>query len=347
MTGTVKIAVDAMGGDRAPEVTVKGSLLAVRELDVSVILVGDETSVNRELDKNGLRPDGIEVRHCSEVAAMNEPPVEVLRRKKDSSIRVAFDLVKSGQAQAAVSAGNSGATLAVATVVLGRMKGVERPGVATILPAATGRFILIDVGVNVDCKPSYLLQFGAMANAYARDILKVDNPRVALLSIGQEDVKGNQLVRKAHDLLKSSPLNFIGNVEGKDLYSGVADVVVCDGFVGNIVLKLSEGLAEIIGAMVRDEFETGFRAWWMKAIGLKKVFKRFQNRIDYAEIGGAPLLGINGVGILSHGRSSPKAIKNAIRTAAEFVRQDMPQQFSEGLGVTRELINQSRIMGDE
>jgi len=337
----MKIAMDAMGGDQAPGVVVQGSVEAVRDLGVSVILVGDEQALDRELAKTGPVSSRISIKHCTQVAAMDEPPIEVLRRKKDSSVRVAFELVKLGEAQAAVSAGNSGATLAVATVVLGRMNGVERPGVASILPSVQEQFIIIDVGVNLDCKPSFLIQFGVMAHAYAREILEMERPRLALLSIGEEDSKGNLLVRQTHDLFKKSSLNFIGNIEGRDLFSGQADIVVCDGFVGNVVLKLSEGLTEIINGMLQQELNTGP---WPRAdvMILQDVFKRFRKKVDYAEFGGAPLLGVNGVGVISHGRSSPRAIKNAIRTAAEFVRLKMPERLQAGLEESRELIASTR-----
>jgi len=333
----VKIAVDAMGGDQAPEAVVQGSVEAAREFGVSVTLVGDETALRKELARTNTENCQIGIKHCTQVAAMDEPPIEVLRRKKDSSVRVAFDLVKSKEADAAVSAGNSGATLAIATVVLGRMNGIERPGVASILPSVRDQIIIIDVGVNVDCKPSFLLQFGVMAHAYANVILKIEEPRLALLSIGEEDSKGNLLVRQTHDLFKKSSLNFIGNIEGRDLFTGQADIVVCDGFVGNVVLKLSEGLTEIIAGMLQDELNRG--PWpWMDVMILRNLFNRFQKKVDYAEFGGAPLLGVKGVGIISHGRSSPRAIKNAIRTAAEFVRQKMPDRLQAGLDASRELI---------
>jgi len=335
------IAVDAMGGDLAPGAVVQGSLEAARQFGVSIILAGDEAAISREMEKSGLFGRQlnrlISIKHCTQAADMNDPPVEVLRHKKDASVRVAFDLVKSGQAMAAVSAGNSGATLAVASVVLGRLEGLERPGIASILPTVRGRTIVIDVGANVDCRPKFLFQFGVMAEAYARAVFKIDRPRVALLSIGEEDSKGNTLVRQAHDLFRAGPLNFIGNIEGRDLFLGQADVVVCDGFVGNVVLKLSEAMAEVAGGMLEQELD---QAQWPKisAFFLRKAFKNFQKKIDYAEFGGAPLLGVRGTGIISHGRSSPLAVKNAIRTAIEFIGEQMPQQLQERLNETRSLL---------
>jgi len=332
----VNIAVDAMGGDWGPRVVVRGGVEAAREMDLSITLVGLKDVLEEELSQIEHDPARVRIHACTQVAGMNEPPLEVIRHKKDASVRVAFELVKAGACQAAVSAGNSGATMAAALTVLGRMEGVERPAAATVLPAIRGRLVIIDVGANVDCKPSYLLQFALMGAAYAEIVLKVEQPRVALLSIGQEDHKGNQLVRQTHDLLKASSLNFIGNIEGQDLFSNLADVVVCDGFVGNVVLKLSEAMGEVLSVMLRREFDFGF--WPLLSImGLKSVFRRFSRKVDYAEIGGAPLLGVNGVGIISHGRSSPKAIKNAVGGASEFVRQDLPARIAAQLKESQDL----------
>jgi glycerol-3-phosphate acyltransferase PlsX len=334
----VKIAVDAMGGDRAPDAIVKGSVEAVRELDLSVILVGNKEIIERELAKSGEGRHNIEIEHCTQIVASDESPMTVLRHKKDSSVRVAFNLVKSGRAQAAVSAGSSGATLAVATVVLGRIKGIERPALATVLPSLEGQIVVIDVGATPDCKPSFLFQYGIMGHVHAQTVLGIERPRLALLSIGEEDSKGNLLVRQVHDQFKTSSLNFIGNIEGRDLFTGQADVIVCDGFVGNVVLKLSEGLVQVISGMLERELMAG--SWPENdKILLKKAVERFQNKVDYAEFGGAPLLGIEGVGIVSHGRSSPKAIKNAIRNAAEFVSQNMVDRLRAGLDESSEMMD--------
>ena len=326
----VKIAVDAMGGDHGPEVIVQGAVAAARSLGTEIVLTGDREAVGRALAGEESTQGLIESHHCPQVAGMDEDPAYVLRRKKDSSVRVAFDLVKSGRAQAAVSAGNSGATLAVGTVVLGRMEGVERPGIAGVFPTLTGWTVVIDVGANVDCRPSHLYQFGLMAHAYAQVVLRVERPKIGLLSIGEEDSKGNDLVRQAHDLFRASSLNFIGNVEGRDIFHGDVDVVVCDGFVGNVVLKLSEGMAEAVSLMLKEELQAG----WLSHLGSllsHGAFRRFKRKVDYAEFGGAPLLGIKGVGIISHGASPPKAIKNAIRTAAEMVRGRVPERIRECL----------------
>lgn len=319
----VKIAVDAMGGDRAPASTVQGAVAAARDYSLPVILVGQQAAIENELARVNVPADLVEIHHCTQVARMDEVPTDVLRHKKDSSIRVAFDLVKAGIAKAAVSAGNTGATLAVGAVVLGRLKGVERPGIAGTFPTLKGPTVVIDIGANVDCKPNFLYQFALMAEAYAQEVLEIPQPRIGLLSIGEEDSKGNELVVKAHELMRAGSFNFIGNVEGRDVFTGAADVIVCDGFVGNVVLKLAEGMAETIGHMIRDELTADFLsktgAWLAKA-----SFNRIKRRMDYAEYGGAPLLGIKGVGIISHGRSSAKAITNAIRCAADMVRADVP-----------------------
>ena len=327
-TSAVKIAVDAMGGDKAPGVVVEGALEAATDYGLSVILVGDLETVNLEVEKAGGPVDFVEVHHASQVAEMAEAPVDVLRRKKDSSVRVAFNLVKSGQAQAAVSAGNTGAALAVGTVVLGRMPGVERPGIAGVFPTLKGRTVVIDVGANVDCRPSFLYQFAVMGEAFAKEILNIPEPRIGLLSVGEEASKGNDLVIRAHHLFREGPFNFIGNVEGRDIFAGAADVIVCDGFVGNVVLKLTEGVAEAIGIMLKDELKSGVFSSLGSLLSIG-AFRRFKKKMDYSELGGAPLLGINGVGIIGHGASTPKAIKNAIRTAAEMVEADLPARVLE------------------
>jgi glycerol-3-phosphate acyltransferase PlsX len=320
-----------MGGDRAPEVVVEGAVAAARRFGVQVILVGDQDAVHAELAKHDPPPNAIQVVHASQVAGMDETPTDVLRKKRDSSIRVAFDLVKSGRAQAAVSAGNSGATLAVGTVVLGRLDGVERPGIAGVFPTLTGRTVVIDIGANVDSKPNYLYQFGLMGEAYAQVVLGVPQPRVGILSIGEEDSKGNELVKKAHDLFRTGTLNFIGNVEGRDVFAGHADVIVCDGFVGNVVLKLAEGLASAMGVMLKKELNADWRSR-LGGLLAAPAFQRFKARMDYAEFGGAPLLGLRGVGIISHGASSAKAMMNAIRVAGELAAGDVPGRLALALG---------------
>jgi len=319
-----------MGGDNAPEAIVQGALWAHSELGVNITLVGDQDLVRKELGKGGKIGNGIRIRHCSQMVTMDESPLKVLRQKKDSSIMVAFDLVKGGQAEAVVSAGNSGATVGAAVLTLGRVKGVERPALAGIFPGARGSVVLIDVGASVDTKPKQLFEFGIMGDIFARSLLNVDNPKVGLLNIGEEGSKGNEQVRIAHDLFGKGPFNFVGNVEGRDIFSGDVQVIVSDGFVGNVAVKLTEGMAEAIGIMFEREMSRSL----ISRLGFRlsrKAFESFKRNLDYAEYGGALLMGIKGVGIICHGSSSPKAIKNAIRTAQEFVNNRVQQRLEEGL----------------
>jgi phosphate acyltransferase len=323
----MKIALDAMGGDFAPEVTVAGAIEAVSEYDLQVILVGDEEKIGAFLKGRRHPADRISIVHCTQAAGMDEAPTFVLRKKKDSSIRRAIELVKSGQADGVVSAGNSGVAMAMAFVLLGKIEGIDRPAIATFMPALTGLFVLIDAGANVDCKPINLLEFAYMGEAYYRAMFNSPSPRVALLSIGEEDTKGNELTKEAFKLLKKAGINFIGNIEGKDIFSGKADIIVCDGFIGNIVLKTSEGLADTIMKMLKFEIaaiKTGKLGYLM----IKPALRNFKKRTDYDEYGGAPLLGINGSCIISHGRSSAKAIKHAIRVAAEMSRQRLHEKIA-------------------
>jgi glycerol-3-phosphate acyltransferase PlsX len=323
-----------MGGDRAPGAIVEGSLQAARELGQDVVLVGDSEVIRAQLKRLG---GELPVQHASQVVAMSESPSEALRRKRHSSIRVAFELVKRGEADGVVSAGNSGATLALGMVILGRLEGVDRPALASLLPSLEGRTLLIDVGANVDCRARNLFQFALMGSVFLQDVLGLPRPRVGLLNIGEEDSKGNDLVRQAHELLRGSSLNFVGNVEGRDIFVGGADVVVCDGFVGNVCLKLSEGLAEAIAGMLRTEFE-GSMSSMIGYLLARGAFGRFKKTVDYSEYGGAPLLGINGIGIVSHGKSTPKAIKNAIKMAADFVRREVNQHLTEGLQASAQML---------
>jgi glycerol-3-phosphate acyltransferase PlsX len=328
----VQIALDAMGGDYGSEELIAGALLAVRQTGLSVSLVGDESLLSKLLDN--LAPDSktaklIKIVHSSQVIDMNEHPVDAIRKKKDASIMVAFDLVQRGEADAAVSAGNSGATLAAATRKLGRLEGISRPGIASIFPTLKKPVVLMDIGANVDCRPQHLFQFGVMASAFSR-INDVKNPRVGLLSIGEEIGKGNSLIKETYPLLENSALNFIGNVEGRDVFQGEVDVIVCDGFVGNVCLKVSEGLAEAAMQMLRDEIVKSITA----KIGYllaRHAFKSFKKRVDYAEYGGAPLLGINGIGIICHGKSSAHAIKNAILEAAKMAKGNINKDILESL----------------
>lgn len=327
----MRIALDAMGGDHAPAATVEGAIKAVNESrSLSVILVGNEKEIKKELKNRKHSRSSISIKQASQIVGMDEPPLTALRRKKDSSIKIAVDLVKQGQADAMVSAGNSGAVMATALLLLGKLHGVERPAIAAVMPTLKGLFILIDAGANVDCKAKHLLQFAIMGQAYAKSIFDVSSPRVGLLGIGEEDAKGNELTKEVFQLLKGSGINFIGNIEGKNIFMGDADVVVCDGFVGNIALKISEGLAEAMRKMLKREISdktTGKIGYVL----LKDAFKRFKKRTDYSEYGGAPLLGISRPCIISHGRSSSKAIKNAIKIASEFHNKKVLEIISDEL----------------
>ena len=322
----MKIAVDAMGGDHAPRETVRGSLDAARELPgiSKVFLVGDEDSVRRELEACGPTPDKIEVRNATEVIAMDEMPAQAVRRKKDSSIGRAVDLVKKGEADAVVSAGNTGAVVVAATLKLRTLQGVARPAIAAIMPTEDRPFILIDAGANIDCDVALLKQFAIMGNAYSRVLMDRESPVVGLLSIGGEDTKGNETTREAFRVLSDSELNFRGNIEGHDLFRGETDVVVCDGFVGNIVLKTSESTARAIGHWMKQEFRrnplriAGAGLLW----GALRAMKR---RMDPEMYGGALLLGVNGVCIITHGASSARAIFHAIRVARESVHHHLNQ----------------------
>jgi glycerol-3-phosphate acyltransferase PlsX len=330
---TVRVALDAMGGDRGPEVTVEGAVAAARELGSTVILVGDEGVLQTHLARHDTGGLPIGIRHAPEAVAMGESPMAALRKKKQSSIRIGLDLVKRGEAEAFVSAGNTGAVMATALVVLGPLPGVERPAIAVVVPTLTHQAVLLDVGANVDCKARHLLQFAIMGNVYARDILGQPRPRVGLLSIGEEESKGNELTREAFKEMEDEPaLNFIGNVEGRDVFSGAADVVVCDGFTGNVALKISEGLVETMFHLLREELKKDLRGR-AGSLLLVPAFRRFKRRIDSSEFGGAPLLGVNGVCMISHGRSTGKAIRNAIRAAEGCVSNAVIAHIREGVAV--------------
>jgi glycerol-3-phosphate acyltransferase PlsX len=310
-----------MGGDHAPEQIVRGAAQAAAEYsDVTVILTGDQERI-RPLLANLPGGERVEVVHTSQVIETGEPPVQALRRKKDSSLVVAINLVKDGAADAVVSAGSTGAFMAGSLLTLGRLAGVDRPALASVVPTLKGGSLLIDMGANVDCKPENLLQFAVMGSCYAEAILGVARPRIGLLSVGAEETKGNELVKATHELLKSAQgLNFIGNIEARDIPHGGADVVVCDGFAGNIVLKLTEGLASAIFSMLKDEL-TKSVARKLAAATLKPAFVGLKKKMDYAEYGGAPLLGLKGAVIKCHGSSDARAIKNGIRVARQFVAQ--------------------------
>jgi glycerol-3-phosphate acyltransferase PlsX len=316
---TLRIALDAMGGELGPEEMVTGAIQAVEESDLDVALIGDQVILNSVIQKLSLSSSRLEVIHASETISMGESPFEAIRKKKDSSITIAFEQVKNGKADAVVSAGNSGATMASAIRSLGRLESISRPGIASIFPTLKKPLVMMDVGANVDCRPQHLYQFGVMGAAFSNNLFQINKPSIGLLSIGEEGGKGNVLVKSAHELFRKSTLNFIGNVEGRDIFQGDVDVIVCDGFVGNVCLKVSEGLAEAIMSMLRTEISESFMAK-MGYLLAQKAFNNFRKKVDYAEYGGAPLLGVNGTGIICHGRSNAKAIKNAIKVAAAMIR---------------------------
>ena len=322
----MRIALDAMGGDFGPAVVVEGAVAAARELGIASVLVGDRAAVEREILRLRAQDLPLTVQHASQVVGMAEPPVQALRRKRDSSLRVAADMVKAGECQALVSAGNTGAAMAIGMFVLGVLPGVERPAIATALPSLGGFTVLLDAGANVDPKPRHLFQWAVMGHVYSRDIIGKDHPRVGILSVGEEEGKGNDLVKEAYDQLRGSSINFIGNVEGRDIYNGRCDVVVTDGFTGNVCLKVSESLAEMLTSMIREELTRDTLSKVGAALS-QRAFARMKRRVDYTEMGGAPLLGINGASIICHGASPVKAIKNALRVATEWVRNDVNEHI--------------------
>ncbi len=319
-TGPVTIAVDALGGDDAPGQVVAGALARLRDRQSErLLLVGDEPAVRDEVLRAGGDPGEFGFVHAPERIEMGDAAATSVRRKKRSSIAVCAELVKQGEAQALVSAGNTGAVVAASQLKLGRLPGVERPAIATYVPTSqTNGCVLLDVGATADCKPSHLVQFAQMGAVYAQYILGRPSPRVGLLNIGEESTKGNELSQSTYQLLAGTPLHFVGNVEGRGIFGGAADVVVCDGFTGNVVLKFSESIVELLGTMLRREMTRDLRSK-LGAVILGPAFRRFRKDLDYAEYGGAPLLGVDGVVIIAHGSSSPKAIKNALRVAGEFV----------------------------
>ena len=324
-----------MGGDLGSELPIRGALGALeKKRNLEIILLGPEERLKRQVADifgNGsplLRR--LHIEHAPETIGMDESPVEAVRRKKNATIMVGFDLVRRKKADGVISAGNSGATMAAAIRKLGRLKGVSRPGIASFFPTLKKPVMIMDIGANVDCRPKHLLQFAVMASSCSRILHSIDNPTIGLLSIGEEAGKGNTLVKETHELLMAGSLNFCGNVEGRDVYKGDVDVIICDGFVGNVALKVSEGLADAAAQMLRDEITKTWRA----KIGyllIKKAFARFKQRVDYAEYGGAPLLGINGTGIICHGTSDALALENAVFVAADMIENNVNAAITESL----------------
>ena len=313
-----RIAVDAMGTDTAPLPEAEGAIQAAREKQAHILLVGPQDILKKELARRGEPGLPIDIVHASEAVTMEDAAAKAFRRKRDSSIRVAARLVREGKADGLISAGNTGAVMTTTKIVLGTLAGVDRPALAAVFPTSRRKAaVLLDVGANVDCKPIHLEQFALMGEVYYRAIFGVERPRVGLLSIGEEEHKGNELTRETFSRLKQLPLNFVGNVEGRDLYNGRVEVIVCDGFIGNVALKISEGLIEAVSSLLKEALSSTISAKVGYVLS-RKAFQDFKKRVDYSEYGGAPLLGVRGVCIICHGGSNSNAIKNAIRVAAGF-----------------------------
>jgi phosphate acyltransferase len=326
----MRLALDAMGGDHAPEVCVRGALEAVREHGLEVTLVGDEAALAPELDEAGEIPPGLHVHHASQVVEMEDHPSIALRRKKDSSLRVACELVRSGEADALISAGNSGAALAMGMFVLKRVPGVVRPAIAAVFPTTHGPVALLDAGANVECKPEMLRQFAVMGAAFSEVCLGVERPRVGLLSNGEEDEKGTDLTRAAHPLIRELPLDYRGYVEGREVFRGAVDVVVTDGFTGNVVLKVAEGVIEQVGAQLRKSARATLPSM-LGALLMRGAFRRTKETIEYSEIGGALLLGVQGCVVITHGRADARAMTNALRFGARVVGEGLDARLREHL----------------
>ena len=331
----LRIAVDAMGGDHAPDAIVAGALMAARRLNVGLLLVGAEDVIARELARHaGAGAVDVEVAHAPDRIEMAESAAAALRRKPGASIRIAAEAVRDGRAAALFSAGHTGAAVMAAHAAFGRLPGVDRPALATVIPTRRSPAVLLDSGATVECRPHHLVQFAVMGSAYARVALGCAVPRVGLLSVGEEESKGNELTREAHQLLKSAPIAFVGNVEGRDVYSGEADVIVCDGFTGNVTLKISEGLVETVERLLHDELTAtvGTRVGYLLS---RQAFLRFRKRVDYSEYGGAPLIGLDGLCVIGHGRSSAKAVRSAIAMTVKCVQDRLLDKLAHEVVSTR------------
>jgi len=341
----MRIALDAMGGDYAPDVNIQGAVETVCDSeDIDITLVGDEPLLVKELSGHKYPQKRIEIKHASQAVGMEESPTVAIRKKRDSSIRRGIELVKSGEADGFVSAGNSGAVMGTALLLLGTSDFVDRPAIAAIMPTLKAPFVLIDAGANIHCKPANLLQFALMGSTYCRHILGRNNPRVALVSTGEEDSKGNELTKETFKLLKEADVNFVGNADGKDIFTGDLDVIVCDGFTGNVILKTSEGLADNLIKMLKREvanLATGRIGYLL----IKPALRNFKKKTDYDEYGGAPLLGIKGACIISHGRSTSKAIRNALRVASDYAGKRVYDTISSA--IKQDLAHHERTGIDE
>lgn len=324
----MRVAIDGMGGDRAPRAIVEGAVMAAREVDYELVLVGDKMTLRRELSRHRRYPDNILIEHAAEVVDMDEPPAVSVRRKRNSSIAIGVELMKRGEADAFVSAGNTGAVVCSATLGLGLLPGIERPGISIVFPTFMGVSMMIDVGANIDPKPLHLLHYGIMGDAYSKFILGKAKPTIGLLSIGEEASKGTDFVKETHKLLEESKINFVGNIEGQDVFTGRCDVVLCDGFVGNVVLKVAEGIGAAITKLMKSQIKNRPLAK-LGALLSKTAFMKLWKDLDYTEYGGAPLLGVDGHIIISHGSSTAKAVKNAIRRGAEFKENELNRRIIE------------------
>jgi glycerol-3-phosphate acyltransferase PlsX len=328
----MKIALDAMGGDFGPAPNIAAAVQTAQEFGYEIVLVGKQEQLRPLLNQHNTANLHLPIVHASEVIEMDEHPAQAVKAKKDSSMNVGVGLVKNGEADAFVTMGNSGGALAAALFGLGRIKGIQRPAISSVYPTAKGWVFVLDIGANADCKPEYLLQFGLMGSIYSERVLNVRKPRVAILSNGEEEGKGNELVQQAYALLKQAPLNFIGNAEGRDLPEGLADVYVTDGFTGNVIVKLSEGMGSFIKGMLREEITRDTKGK-LGGLLIRDALKRISKRTDYEEIGGAPLLGVDGVVIIGHGRSNTRAIRSALLRAAECVERGVVEAIEKGLEV--------------
>jgi len=339
----LRIAVDAMGGDSAPATVVEGAVRAAEQLPAPphIVLVGQGHRIEVELAKLGRHPALIELHHASEVVEMGDHPSQAIRQRKDSSLRVCFDLLEAGKVDAVVSAGNSGAMLAGATLIAGRLPGVDRPAIGAVFPSLSGRTLMLDAGANAECKPLHLVQFALMGEVYARRMLGTEKPRIGVLSNGEEESKGTDLTRAAAAALRGIGEEFIGYAEGKDLFNGAVDVAVCDGFVGNLILKTAEGVASAIVSTLRQTMQEDLLASAGMLLA-RRALRRFREAMDWETVGGAPLLGCRGVSIVAHGRSGPKAIMNAIRVAAEAAAVGMDAELSAAAKAGRELLGTAK-----
>lgn len=331
----MRIAVDAMGGDNAPQAIVAGAVDAAREYGFRIVLVGDQNLLRAELEKYPEAPKSLTIHHAGSFVRMDESAAAAIRKKKDASISICADLHREGVVDAIVTAGHTGAAVAAAVLKLRLLEGVERPGIGIVFPTLTTPTLLIDVGANIDIKPVHLYQYALMGDVYFRYILRKTRPSIGILNIGEEETKGTDHIKEAHQLLNKSRLHFVGNVEGRDIFNGRVDIVVCDGFVGNVVLKVVESIADVIGKLLKNELKRN-PLTMMGALLAKPAFDALRREVDYSEYGGAPLLGIDGTCIISHGSSNARAIKNAIRVASEFVKYEIKQHILEAVRPAQE-----------